>query len=263
MRQNEGYGGDTVADIRGRFLWYDCMTPDVEAAKTFYTAVTGWGIQAWEMPGQVYNMWTAGGRPIGGVLQTPSGAQAPPHWMGHVGTPDVRATTARAEALGAKILVKPTVIPAVGAFSVIADPQGAVIAAFTPDNPQPEEAASPAMGDFMWHELATTDVSAALAFYGELFGWTAGNAMDMGPAGVYQVFKRGEKELGGMFIKPNAVPAAPHWLYYTRVPNLEAALAKVTAGGGRVVMGPHQVPGGAFIAMCVDPQGGHFALLCG
>ena len=252
-----------MADIRGRFLWYDCMTPDVEASKTFYTAVAGWGIQAWEMPGQVYNMWTVGGRPVGGLMQMPPGAEAPPHWMGYVGTPDVHATTARAEALGAKIWVKPTAIPTVGTFSVIADPQGALIAPYTPDKTPTDAPAAAAMGDFMWHELTTSDVGAALAFYGELFGWTAGNAMDMGPAGIYQVFKRGEKELGGIYLVPKDMPAPPHWMYYTRVANLEAAMEQVKVGGGKVLAGPHQVPGGAFIAMCLDPQGAHFALLCG
>jgi predicted enzyme related to lactoylglutathione lyase len=27
----------------GRFVWYDLMSPDTEASKTFYTRVLGWG----------------------------------------------------------------------------------------------------------------------------------------------------------------------------------------------------------------------------
>ena len=31
--------------------------------------------------------------------------------------------------------------------------------------------------------------------------------------------------------------------------------------GGAILMGPHQVPGGAWIVNCRDPQGAHFSLL--
>ena len=48
---------------RGRFVWFDLMTPDPEAAKAFYTAVAGWGTQVW--PEMSYTMWTAGEAPIG------------------------------------------------------------------------------------------------------------------------------------------------------------------------------------------------------
>ena len=36
----------------------------------------------------------------------------------------------------------------------------------------------------------------ALAFYGEMFGWRAGEAHDMGPMGVYQLFRNQDGEVG-------------------------------------------------------------------
>src|SRR5436309_14669621 len=109
---------------RGRFVWYDLMTPDPEAAKAFYTAVMGWGTQLWESPGMSYTMWTVGDRPIGGLMKLPdedvaSGAR--PHWLAYVAVPDVDATTARAKELGANVLKPPTSIPTAGRFAVIAD----------------------------------------------------------------------------------------------------------------------------------------------
>jgi hypothetical protein len=240
------------------------MTKDVERAKAFYTSVTGWGIQVWSAAGEPYTMWSIGERTIGGVMQMPPGAEAPPHWLGYIGTPDVEATAARAEALGAKIYVKPTEIPTVGKFSVMADPYGAMFAAFTPYPPAgapPERPTAPVVGDMSWHELITTDIQGALRFYGELFGWTADTAMDMGPAGIYQMYKVGEKQLGGMYLATNQMPAPPSFLYYIRVADLEASIEKTKAGGGRVVMGPHEVPGGDRIAMCLDPMGAAFALV--
>jgi hypothetical protein len=49
-------------------------------------------------------------------------------------------------------------------------------------------------------------------------------------------------------------------MYYVRVPDVNAALEKVTALGGKVLNGPMEVPGGDMIAHCLDPQGAAFAL---
>jgi hypothetical protein len=255
-----------MADILGRFLWYELMTADVERAKAFYASVTGWRIQGWNAAGggEPYQMWSVGDRAIGGVMATPPGSDAPPQWLGYIGTPDVGETTTRAEALGAKVLMPVKEIPTVGKFSVIADPYGAVFLPFMPyppPFPPPVPPPSPAVGDMTWHELITTDVPGALRFYSELFGWTADAAMDMGPAGIYQLYKAGEKQLGGMYLKPKEMPGPPHWLYYTRVADLEASMERTKAGGGQVLMGPHEVPGGDRIAICLDPQGASFALV--
>ena len=36
----------------------------------------------------------------------------------------------------------------------------------------------------------TTDITAAMTFYQEIFGWQPGQSMDMGPMGRYQIFNR-------------------------------------------------------------------------
>jgi predicted enzyme related to lactoylglutathione lyase len=63
-----------------------------------------------------------------------------------------------------------------------------------------------------------------------------------------------------MMTKPVAVPA-PFWLYYFNVEEIDAAAARVQAGGGQILNGPMEVPGGRWILQCRDPQGGIFALL--
>ena len=57
---------------------------------------------------------------------------------------------------------------------------------------------------------------------------------------------------------PPGMPQA--WLFYIHVDDVDAAAEKVKAGGGQVVQGPMDVPGGDRIAMCVDPQGCAFAV---
>lgn len=53
----------------------------------------------------------------------------------------------------------------------------------------------------------------------------------------------------------------PHGLCYFNVEDLAAAGQRVTAGGGRVLMGPVQVPSGDWILQARDPQGAKFALV--
>jgi len=251
----------TESHDRGRFCWYDLMTTDPVAAAKFYTKVVGWGTQAWDGP-MPYTMWTNSDQPLGGVMSLPEEvrkAGAPPHWLAYIATPDVDATVAHAVKLGASVKVPPTDIPEVGRFAVLADPQGVVFAAFTAQNETPGHDGPPVKGEFSWHELATTDPDGAFAFYSELFGWNRTSTMDMGPAGVYQMYGRGEMPIGGMFRKPDEMPASG-WLLYAMVDDVEAAAKRASANGGTILNGPMEVPGGDMIVQCMDPQGAMFAL---
>ena len=249
-----------MSDIRGRFVWYENLTKDVDAAIAFYRAVIGWNTQSWDGMGEPYHMFANGDAVFAGLMKMPPGAEMPPYWMGYIGTPDVKATTARAEERGAKVWVKLMEIPGEGTFSVIQDPQGAGFAAYTPVNAPPEPAKEPVFGTIVWHELITTDIDAAWAFYSDLFGWQKTNSLDMGPAGIYQMFGLPSLELGGIYKKPAEMPGPPQWLYYVHVPDLEAAVTSVKAQGGSVLVGPMDIPGGGRIAICMDQQGAPFAL---
>jgi predicted enzyme related to lactoylglutathione lyase len=249
----------------GRFTWYDCMTTDPAAAQSFYTELIGWGTQEWEGGSMPYTMWTNKGTPMGGLMELPEEAAkqgAPPHWLAYVATPDLEATVSRAQELGAKVYVPPTEIPDSGAFSVLADPQGAVFAVYSsPQEPGPERPAE--IGEVSWHELATTDHEGAFGFYSELFGWSETDRMDMGEMGIYQMFGRGQWPLGGMFNKPAEMPGPPFWLYYIKVDDVDQTVEKVKQLGGQVLNGPMDVPGGDRVVQCLDPQGAAFALHSG
>lgn len=253
-----------MSDVRGRFMWYELMTSDPAAAIDFYRDVVGWGTQEWEGGENPYTMWTAGDAPIGGVMELPPeavAAGAPPHWVAYIGTPDVDATLARARDLGANVLWGPLDVPEVGRMAGLADPQGAVFAIYTPANESPEEGdAPPSPGHFSWHELAADDWEAAWAFYSDLFGWQKTDAMDMGEGNMYQMYGLGgPRPLGGMFDRPPEVPVAC-WTLYAMVPDVDAAVEATKARSGRVLNGPMEVPGGDFIAQCMDPQGAAFAV---
>ncbi len=255
-----------MSEIHGRFIWYELMTTDRAAARQFYTAVVGWQHQESQLPGLQYDMFSAGGTAVAGMMDQPEDVRrmgAPPSWIGYVAVDDVDATAAKVTATGGTVHVPPRDIPQVGRFAIMADPQGAVLGllrAANPDQgPRPQE---PGAGRVGWHELYAADQAAVFDFYAGLFGWQKKDAMDMGPMGTYQIFGLGEQMLGGIMNKPPEVPV-PNWHYYFGVSSVDAAIERVRAAGGQVILGPQEVPGGAFIAMGLDPQGGHFALLGG
>lgn len=242
----------------GLFVWYEHLSKDVQGAIAFYSEVAGWKTQ--QFSGD-YIIWLGSQGPLGGVMKLPEEAAkmgAPPHWIAYVQVEDVDATAALAKKLGGKIYKEPTDIPTVGRFAVLADPQGAVIAAFKPNDAMPLH--DPAKdGEFCWSELLTSDSTAAFRFYSELFGWKVQQDMDMGPKGTYRIYGLGEKRMGGMMTIPKGAPMPPMWIYYVSTSDLDAAIARAKKKGGNVMFGPQEVPGGGRIAQLVDPQGAAFA----
>jgi predicted enzyme related to lactoylglutathione lyase len=108
--------------------------------------------------------------------------------------------------------------------------------------------------------LHAGDRESAFAFYVGLFGWTKAEAVDMGPMGIYQTFATGGAPVGGIMTKTPQTPMA-FWLYYFNVDAVDAAMARVKDGGGELIHGAMQVPGGSWIAHCLDPQGAIFAMV--
>lgn len=261
--QTRGKRTMSNADIRGRFVWHELMTTDTDAAAAFYSKVVPWKTQDSGMPS--YTLWMAGKTQVGGLTGLPAEGAAdsgtPPHWIVYVSTPDVDATVAEAQRLGGKVLKGATDIPNMGRYAVLADPQGATFAVYSPPGSPPDGAgASGGPGEFTWHELATTDYAAAMSFYSELFGWEKGPAHDMGQMGVYQLIVHGGAQVGGIY-NLQAPSTPPHWLSYVRVPDCNKATNAAKAAGGRVLNGPMEVPGGHWITMMMDPQGGAFAVI--
>jgi predicted enzyme related to lactoylglutathione lyase len=258
-----------MSDYRGRFLWFELMTTDVEGAKAFYTQALGWGTQTFDTgePAPAdrppYVMWTAGGIPVGGLARLPEEAKAmgaPPHWLGYVGTPDVDATVQMVQDKGGRVYLQPMDVPKVGRIAIVADPQGATIGLYTPTEPPKSPLGEPRTGEISWHELTTTSWQDAWSFYEPLFGWNKLDGMDMGPMGIYQIYGLGQISLGGMFSKTPDMPMPPNWMYYVRVSDINEAVERIKAGGGKVLNGPMEVPGGSRIAQCMDPQGAMFAV---
>jgi predicted enzyme related to lactoylglutathione lyase len=64
-----------------------------------------------------------------------------------------------------------------------------------------------------------------------------------------------------MAIEPGMDQVPPHWLVYFAVKNCDETAAKATAGGGRVVAGPMDIPGTGRFAVVLDPHCAAFGIL--
>jgi predicted enzyme related to lactoylglutathione lyase len=253
--------GIPATGTQGRFVWHELMTSDPKAAEAFYKEVVGWGTIPSENLGMEYTMWTAGETPIGGLMAITPDAKAmgaPPSWTAYIEVPDIDATVAQVEKLGGSVVVPAMSVDQVGRFAILRDPQGAVFAAITSANPLEAET-DPQPMTFSWHELATTDLPAAISFYEQIFGWKKQSEFDMGDMGIYYMFGRDRFTYGGMMKKPAESPVSA-WLHYVSVDSADAATERATKAGGKVMMGPMEVPGGDRIAALNDPQGAWFAV---
>jgi predicted enzyme related to lactoylglutathione lyase len=249
----------------GRFCWYELMTTDVAAAERFYGSVVGWTTRDSGMPGMNYTLAYAGEVQAAGIAELPQEAKGmPPAWMGYIFTDRIEQTVKDVIANGGTIIRPPDDIPGIGRFAVAADPHGAVFSLFSTEDEGPQLAGMMEPGRIGWNELMAGDLDSAWTFYAKTFGWTKDTAVDMSDAGMgtYQTFAvRGGDAVGGMMTKPANMPMPPFWGYYFVVEGLDAAGKRATDGGGKILMGPMEVPGGAWILNCVDPQGAYFSLV--
>jgi predicted enzyme related to lactoylglutathione lyase len=251
--------GGCMADntVRGRFVWHELRTPNPAGSVEFYAKAVGWAEQP-GAPDPSYLMLAAPSGPIGGAVEHRAGT---PQWLPYIGTTDVDATVEAAERLGAKVETQPTALPNGGRYAVLTDPQGATFGIHASSDAATAEK-TPGAGEFSWHELATNvSPNIAFAFYAALFDWDEISEHDMGPMGMYLVFGRNGRQLGGMFDKGSAgKPGSAYWLGYVSVTDLEETIERATGARGSVLAGPMDVPGGDRIAQLMDPHGAFFAL---
>jgi predicted enzyme related to lactoylglutathione lyase len=250
-----------MASSQHRFVWYELITTDIDAARAFYANVVGWEIRDASTPDLAYTLCANANGTVCGLIDLPAEAGrlgAKPCWIGYVGVDDVDAAATRAIELGGVVEVVPQTVPGVSRFAIITDPQFVPLGVFKWLMPRPPPPAPDTPGEIGWHELMTSDGANAFAFYHALFGWQKAGT-ESGPTGTYQLFSAGGETIGGIHAKSPGVPS-PLWLHYIKVGDIDAAAKRATAGGGQIIDGPAAAPDDKWVVRCIDPQGALFAL---
>jgi predicted enzyme related to lactoylglutathione lyase len=114
-------------------------------------------------------------------------------------------------------------------------------------------------GKFVWCEWMGADIAGAVDFYRHVVGWTI-ESNDM--AGFpYNIASVGGYGVGGLFpTPPMAKGTPPCWTGDVWVDDVDLAVARLNAAGGRVLREPMDIPHVGRMAVVADNQGAPFAL---
>jgi uncharacterized protein len=247
----------------GAPCWMDLLTSDTARAREFYSELFGWtaGEAAEQFGG--YFMFMRDGAPVAGCMPKVPGVPSmdgPDLWGVYLSSQDVKGTVEQALAKGATLREGPMDIADLGAEAILDDVTGARVGAwqakafagFSAFN----EPGAPA-----YFELMTRDYAAAVGFYRDVFGWDAQVVGDT-PEFRLTALKDGEETIAGIMDGSGFLPAgqAGQWAFYIKVPDTDAALARVTELGGTVTEPAVDTPYGR-LAGVTDPTGAFFKLV--
>ena len=117
----------------------------------------------------------------------------------------------------------------------------------------------------MHFEIPASDVEKLKKFYSELFGWKIEKSSGPIPYWMIETVPADEKGTplrtgvnGGMYKKdrPELKP-----VNYISVESINEYIEKIKALGGKIVQPKQEVPDVGWIAIALDPEGNHFAML--
>jgi uncharacterized protein len=249
----------TNAKPAGTPTWSDLMTPDIDAARTFYHTIFGWDYDIGNPEFGGYTTARLGTRMTAGMMSNQPGASPmPTAWGLYFATEDIAADVARAVSLGAKVLNPPMVVGEFGSMATCEDPTGAAFS-FWQAGQHVGWQVTDEPGSAIWYELYSPNAKIARDFYATLLGATA-DPMPGAPM-EYYVLKHGETMLGGvMQIDPAWGAFTPQWMIYFAVANADESAALITRHGGKVMGEVDDSPFGRLAAV-MDPSGATFKII--
>lgn len=257
--------------------WIDLQTPDPDGAKAFYGELFGWVAE--DVPtdgGPPYSMLYRGGIERGNLVcglgsMAPQQIEAgmPSVWATYVLVGDVDEMVTAAPGAGGSVVMPAMDVTGQGRLAMVADPSGAAIGLWQPAGHEGADVFNVANA-WVWSDLQSHDLAAALPFYEELFGWRWEKAEPAGGSDylVAHLDAKGETAEGVATSVAGAMPMPPGvpedtpsvWMIYVGVEDCDAATAKVVELGGRVEAGPMDA-GGMRMSVVADPFGAYFQMM--
>lgn len=250
-------------------MWVDTWRDDAGPAARFYAALFGWELAGLEDESDPrYVIAQVRGRDVAaiGSPKPPAAADAPISWTTYVWVADVDATAESAREAGGTLLAEPFDSLDGGRMAILADPAGAVLAAWAPGEHRGAQLVNEPSAWAMSF-LETPDPEGAKAFYAAVFGW---QAEDFGPATMFRLpgFVGGEPSqpvprdvVATMMPSEQRSDDPARWTVNFWTDDVEAAAATTRTHGGRVVVEPADVPGLPMKeAVIADPEGGIVSL---
>jgi predicted enzyme related to lactoylglutathione lyase len=107
--------------------WNELLSRDPGGAKDFLRTVFGIEPDDQDYQGMTYTMLNVNGNGVGGLMAMPEQmpAQMPSYWQSYFAVADADAAVAKAQELGATVIMEPMDAPGIGRMAALTDPQGA------------------------------------------------------------------------------------------------------------------------------------------
>lgn len=243
----------------GSVGWFDLMTRDVAAARSFYGGLLGWTFGSDGTDGGGYAMGTVGGRHAAGMGELPKDADARPAWTPYFITADLERTIAAIGEHGGSGVLGPIDVGEPGRMALAVDPTGASFGVWEPKAHTGAQVVDEP-GAMAWCEVNTRDAARARDFYATVFGLEARKLE--APGMEYWTLHAGDRPIGGVLQMDAHWPAEvpPHWMIYFQTEATEAACARAKELGGKVCVPPFDTPYGR-IAVLEDAGGAVFSVM--
>lgn len=249
----------------GTFCWAEVAAIDGRAARRFYTGLFGWTPRDLDTGrGWTYTVFETDQEAIAGLYEIGSVQRAKgatPAWHAYVLVDDVEAAVLRVLDLGGGVLTPPIEVSEIGLMAVARDPQGAVFCLWQePSTTAASTITETRLNRICWNDLLTSDPSAAAAFYGDLFGWTAVPRTD-GDGEAVDFLLNGLPVAGMQRIRPADDGVTRGWVVAIAVADIDFSLRRAVRLGGRVIAKPVDRIGLGRIAFLGDPDTAPLAIL--
>ena len=243
----------------GEPCWIELFTTDTDRAKAFYGALFGWTASDSGPEYGGYITFERDGEPIAGMMHN-DGSGGPSQWTVYLHSDDAAKTTDLARQHGAQVHLEPMQVGDQGHMAFLADPAGATVGVWQPQEHQGFAAAHGPVGAPTWFETLSHDYAKSTAFYRDVFGW---DLHVMGDSDEFRYSTLGEDAdaKAGIMDGSGFLGEQPsRWQFYVEVEDTDAAVAKAEAHGAKVVQAADYSPYGR-LAFLEDPDGCLFAVV--
>lgn len=236
--------------------WADLASTDPAAARAFYAAVLGW---VFDEPNPMFGHYSNArkdGAAVAGVAGVMEGAPPMSLWTIYLAADDIDAATARVVAAGGAVALPPMEVGPFGHMAIVSDRHGAHFGLWQAKSHTGfglvDEPGAPC-----WYEVNTRGGADTAAFYAEAFGLVAS---PMPNQEYWTLGADGQMSYGVLQMNEQWGDMPPSWMVYFAVEDCDAAVERVRAAGGAVMVPPFDIPYGR-ISVVSDPTGGVFTLM--
>ena len=251
----------TGEHLPGKFVWADLFSSDVEASRKFYQQVFGWEWRLIKEPPQPYGVFYLDELPVAGLAyrEAPDGGEFYGIWIHYISVEDVGASELAIGERGGRTMLGRRTHADRGDFAILADAHDAPFGIIHSSSGDPGDYRAE-YGEWIWRELFTRDLGAAIRFYTDLVAYEVEKDYENPEIVEYMLKSHGHLRAGIGSLSPDS-DTAPTWLGYVRVDDIDAAVRRTVAHGGEVILEPRAEIADGGLAIVADPTGATIGLL--